>query len=356
MGRPLMRSAGTLAVLVVAALLSACTADRPRELGAPTAAEQDTAADTADDAPDVLYVMRGPGGVADGRVTLQADRIVWFTDRPDRDAGQLPVDALDQVWADSDFAADPPNAALHLGDQTTIVELTDPQLDAATGAASFALTAVGGALPSDGPGEVELFIDDGSVPTDPSGAVTCPGTPLITASAGLASECAQVTQVVTQQLVDGTRLPPPGEPVRTPIGSFTCATVTDGWFGCAEVDQQTSGYLEGPILLVGEWFLVSSEPLGSPVSSITTCQVAGTPVAVVPDGATVPSCRMLFGVVGMLVLPLLDQAPQVNVAVFGNSFTCDGSGGGMDCENSPLPIDSPAAANADTIDSVMFGP
>lgn len=341
--------------LLLVALVGACTVDEPDDLGEATAARRDDAAEPAGDAPDVLYVMRGPGEVADGRVAVQADRIVWFTDRPDRDAGQLPVDALGQVWADSDFAADPPNAALHLGDQTTIVELTDPQLDAATGAVSFALTAVGGALPQDGQGEVELFIDDGTVPTDPSGAVICPGTPLITASAGLGSQCEQLTGIVTEQLVDGTELPPPGEPVRTAVGSFTCSTVTDGWFGCAEVDQQISEYLEGPILLVGEWFLVSPEPLGSPVASITTCQVAGVPVAVVPDGATVPSCRMLFGVLGMLVLPLLDQAPQVNVAVFGNSFFCDGSGGGMDCENSPLPIDSPAAANADTIDSVMFG-
>jgi hypothetical protein len=342
--------------VLLIALVGACTVEQPEDLGEPTAAEQDAAERDAAErtAPDVLYVMRGPGGVADGRVSVQADRIVWFTDRPDRDAGQLPVDALDQVWADSDFDADPPNAALHLGDQTTIVELTDPRFDAATGIASFALTAVSGALPADGSGEVELFIDDGTVPTDPSGAVTCPGTPLITASAGLGSQCEQLAEIVTKQLVDGTWLPPQGEPLRTAVGSFTCSTVTDGWFGCAQVDQQTSEYLEGPILLVGEWFLVSPEPLGSPVSSMTTCFVGSTPVAITPDGATAPSCRMAFGVFGMLVLPLAGQGP-VNLAVFGNGFICDTSGGTLDCENSPLPLDSPAAANAGTIDSVMFG-
>jgi hypothetical protein len=83
-------------------------------------------------------------------------QVVWFSDRPARKSGQLPVGGFVRSWAGFGFLDDPPNAALtllHAGDRhdTVIVKLGKPhfkpkkhlvrysarRLDAATGNLSY---------------------------------------------------------------------------------------------------------------------------------------------------------------------------------------------------------------------------
>jgi len=109
-------------------------------------------------------------------------QVVWFSDRPARQSGQLPVGGFARSWAGFGFLDDPPNAALtllHAGDRhdTVIVKLGKPhfkpkkhlvrysarRLDAATGDLSY--------LNSDVDPRVRrhfrspsLFIDDATAP------------------------------------------------------------------------------------------------------------------------------------------------------------------------------------------------
>ena len=69
---------------------------------------------------------------------------IWFTDRPDRDAGHFPTETLIDNWAvgDDSFADNPPNAALEILDGTDdadliVVELFNPTYDAATSTLSY---------------------------------------------------------------------------------------------------------------------------------------------------------------------------------------------------------------------------
>jgi hypothetical protein len=72
--------------------------------------------------------------------------VTWFSDRPARRSGSLPVAGFAEAWKGFGFAADPPNAALTYtdkrGDQdrTVIVELSHPRL--ADGKLSFAARAL----------------------------------------------------------------------------------------------------------------------------------------------------------------------------------------------------------------------
>ena len=83
-------------------------------------------------------------------------QVVWFSDRPARQSGQIPVGGFVRSWAGFGFLDDPPNAALtllHAGDRadTVVVKLGKPhvkprkqlvrysarRLDAATGNLSY---------------------------------------------------------------------------------------------------------------------------------------------------------------------------------------------------------------------------
>jgi len=92
----------------------------------------------------VLSAARGtlvPAAGSSGRFTLtlrDADRtVVWFADRPGRQAGTVSLRDLARDWARLGFVADPPNGAIEIagGDanaDTLAVELGRPRYDAAT--------------------------------------------------------------------------------------------------------------------------------------------------------------------------------------------------------------------------------
>jgi len=82
--------------------------------------------------------MRPVEGGPPGTYTLTLDdpdaRVVYFTDRPRRSTGTVPLDSFLAEWSNraDGFAGDPPNAALSAGDRVVVVELTDPVSDGST--------------------------------------------------------------------------------------------------------------------------------------------------------------------------------------------------------------------------------
>lgn len=106
-----------------------------------------------------------------GRLLLEVtpDRglIGWFSDRPERTAGRIDAAALPRMWPRLGFAADPPEAALVLGDgssaRTSVLELRSPRW--ADARLSFVARVVKGPRPEAMLGAGSLFID---------GASSCP--------------------------------------------------------------------------------------------------------------------------------------------------------------------------------------
>lgn len=70
--------------------------------------------------------------------------VTWFTDRPNRDAGHMPMELFVDLWSGTrkaGFATDPPNVAITSGKQTLIATMTSPViLKAADGSASLQST------------------------------------------------------------------------------------------------------------------------------------------------------------------------------------------------------------------------
>ncbi|MFN8025035.1 MAG: hypothetical protein U0W40_01375 [Acidimicrobiia bacterium] len=123
-----------LAVLltVVAATAGFSTTSASAESGVPAS---DSDAATVASLDQVLAVVDAAGGRFDGRqLTLTGVRpqAVWFSDRPAREAGRLPVADLEQAF----FARQtPPNAALVVDGASgardvVVVELSKPRYDA----------------------------------------------------------------------------------------------------------------------------------------------------------------------------------------------------------------------------------
>lgn len=57
--------------------------------------------------------------------------VTWFTDRPIRGAGHLPMDQFVSLWAKDGtdtFKTDPPNVALSFGNKVAVATMTDPTL------------------------------------------------------------------------------------------------------------------------------------------------------------------------------------------------------------------------------------
>jgi hypothetical protein len=84
---------------------------------------------------------------------------IWFTDRPDRNAGHMQTGQLVDNWAvgENNFAANPPNAALDILDGTDeadllIIELFNPEYDAASGTLSYRVKIL-----TDADGGLEAF-------------------------------------------------------------------------------------------------------------------------------------------------------------------------------------------------------
>lgn len=154
---------GTLA-LVATATSSCGGTDRSAARSAAPPVGDQVAATVDDGGGSALYVLRGNGAVADGRLTVaDVGAVTWFDDRPRHDAGRIPAARLLAVWADSDFARRPPNAAVVHDGGTAVVELSEPDLDGS--GISFAASAEGDTeLPDGDLGAVEVFIDDGAEP------------------------------------------------------------------------------------------------------------------------------------------------------------------------------------------------
>jgi hypothetical protein len=104
----------------------------------------------------LLYALSAASGTlkpaegkgADYKLTLKnLDRnVTWFSDRPARSSGSLPVSGLAKAWEGFGFLADPPNAALTYTDRsgrrgrTVILELSRPHF--AKGRLSFTARAI----------------------------------------------------------------------------------------------------------------------------------------------------------------------------------------------------------------------
>lgn len=147
--------------------------------------------------PSLVVTLEGDGF----RITVPATApTAWFTDRPDRTAGNMIVSDLVSLWEAEGFVDDPPNAAVVVtvgGEQhQLVVELTDPRSGSAD-IVSFHAVDIGDAR-SSGPvagrrathvlavgtfGESELFIDDGSTAPCPTTITTISTTCLLPAKA-----------------------------------------------------------------------------------------------------------------------------------------------------------------------------
>jgi len=123
----------------------------------------------ADDEPMMMFVHTANDMEADSvAMTLRLvgvdPQTLCFSDRPERLAGHLTMDAYLDLWTQGgdDFAADPPNATLSIyepggGDNSLVViEIDNPVLDGADLVYSYSV--IEGTVPASG-GPVALFID-----------------------------------------------------------------------------------------------------------------------------------------------------------------------------------------------------
>jgi hypothetical protein len=111
---------------------------------------------TSDNTPAYLFAFDGrdaqvaPVSGTPGSFTLTVpitpdnQLVTWFTDRPVRDAGHLPMATFAGLWEDSgndSFTADPPNVAITVGKRTAIATMTDAAIiTAADGSKSLQST------------------------------------------------------------------------------------------------------------------------------------------------------------------------------------------------------------------------
>lgn len=113
---------------------------------------------------DLLFVLRGPATIADGRIEVDTDAVEWFTERPARRAGVANVAELVEEWKTFGFTQDPPNAALSGEESDGTVVLTKPELTSA--GVSFAFRPLHGEA-NDGEDErLSVFVDGSEWKTD----------------------------------------------------------------------------------------------------------------------------------------------------------------------------------------------
>jgi hypothetical protein len=116
-----------------------------------------------------LFVQTFTSGTYDGKVLrlkLERPKTLYFADRPQRIAGDVPVDRFLSSWdqgADS-FAANPPNASLAYTaggkPQAAVVELSAPKLEGAD--LSYQVRLLSGTIPASFD-DASLFIDAGGL-------------------------------------------------------------------------------------------------------------------------------------------------------------------------------------------------
>ena len=148
----------------------------PVDIGDEVAASATTGDEPAPTNPSsgLLYVSQAGSAQVEGdwpTVTVTMSdvdaEVLWFQDRPDRDAGEMRMAAFVEQWEEVGFAADPPNAVIRhdAGDGLgTVVEMSHPTWDQPGGRLSFTATVAdheGGDEPLPWlMSDVSLFIDD----------------------------------------------------------------------------------------------------------------------------------------------------------------------------------------------------
>lgn len=103
----------------------------------------------------LLFVLNGDMTIAEDKLTVKDEKIEWFTDRPDRDAGFMDAASFIELWNESDFVLEAPNAAF--SNLSAVIELKSPVLK--NKSIEFDFEVVSGKL---GDGEIKdasLYID-----------------------------------------------------------------------------------------------------------------------------------------------------------------------------------------------------
>ena len=125
---------------------------------------------------DFLFVQNAKSMSYDkvnGRMTLKgvSPVTIFFTDRPERIAGNMPTDVFVPFWSEgkNSFLKDPPNANLSILEKGTegadiVVVLRNPVLKDAE--LSYDVKVLEGEMPANG-GPVSLFIDVIGMPLTP---------------------------------------------------------------------------------------------------------------------------------------------------------------------------------------------
>ncbi len=95
----------------------------------------------------VLFVVQAPSGTLEPtKLTLKNPdkHLVWFTDRPAREAGRFSLEAAVANWDQSGLNMTPPNAALTLNEkETVIVTLNHPVFDTKNDTLTFMVSQIG---------------------------------------------------------------------------------------------------------------------------------------------------------------------------------------------------------------------
>jgi hypothetical protein len=129
------------------------------------------AQDEVENVPVLYVVSAGSGSVEGDTPTLDAvPSVLWFTDQPDRWAGQIEPADLEALWAEGQdgFADDPPNAVLSILDTDTTADAVIELIGIAShtdhvGAPddmAFTFEVLDGELPDGAIGTASLFIED----------------------------------------------------------------------------------------------------------------------------------------------------------------------------------------------------
>jgi pentapeptide repeat protein len=165
-----------LGLLAVAA--TACASASARERPAQKPEEQEIGllfAPTAE-----RGTMEPIDGTSRFELTLSGTnpQVVWFSDRPARQMGQIPIAEFADAWEGYGFVKDPPNAALAIlgadeSEDTVVVELGSPEFDEKRNTLSFPAEVLGEATGklshlaadvdqqvAESFGPASLFIDD----------------------------------------------------------------------------------------------------------------------------------------------------------------------------------------------------
>lgn len=139
--------------------------------GAISPAAAQTQAHQTQGTPQVQYVQTAAGTTyKDGVLTLKdaAPMTTFFSDRPERLAGQVRNDHFAKRWSEgkNSFSSDPPNALLSVSKPQgspaqAVLELSNPRIEGSN--ISYNVRTVRGDIPAEG-AEATLFIDGDDVP------------------------------------------------------------------------------------------------------------------------------------------------------------------------------------------------